>query len=137
MNIAVRYYSRSGNTKKLADAIAGAAGVTAVSTDEALQGDIDLLFLGGAIYAGSPDKHLKAFASQLKSGQVKRVAFFSNAAGPNTIQKQMAELLKGTNIQMEEECFACRGKFLMAHKGRPNEQDCEQASAFAKKMING
>ena len=34
MNIAVRYYSRSGNTKALASAIANGASVTAVSVDE-------------------------------------------------------------------------------------------------------
>ena len=34
MNIAVRYYSRSGNTKAVADAIAEAAGVRVVSVDK-------------------------------------------------------------------------------------------------------
>lgn len=33
MKIAVRYYSRSGSTKKLADAVAQAVGVTAQTTD--------------------------------------------------------------------------------------------------------
>ena len=34
MSIAVRYYSRSGNTKAVAEAIADAAGVAAVSVDQ-------------------------------------------------------------------------------------------------------
>ncbi len=33
MGVAVRYYSRSGNTKKVAEYIAEAAGVSAVSVD--------------------------------------------------------------------------------------------------------
>lgn len=36
MKAAVRYYSRSGNTKALADAIAAAAGAEAISVDRPL-----------------------------------------------------------------------------------------------------
>lgn len=36
MNVAVRYYSRSGNTRTLAEALAKAAGVQAMSVDAAL-----------------------------------------------------------------------------------------------------
>ena len=36
MKAAVRYYSRSGNTKALADAIAAAAGTEAISVDRLL-----------------------------------------------------------------------------------------------------
>lgn len=47
---AVRYYSKLGNTKKIAEAIAEGAGVSAVSiTDEPeLKEHTDVLFLGGA-----------------------------------------------------------------------------------------
>lgn len=48
MNVAVRYYSRSGNTKALADAMARAAGVPAISVDapEAkLDEPVDVLFI--------------------------------------------------------------------------------------------
>ena len=48
MNVAVRYYSRSGNTKALADAMARAAGVSAISVDapEAkLDEPVDVLFI--------------------------------------------------------------------------------------------
>ena len=54
MNCAVRYYSRSGNTKLVADAIAKAAGVKAVSTDSSeaqICEPVDVLFIGGALYA--------------------------------------------------------------------------------------
>ena len=54
MNYAVRYYSKSGNTKAVAEAIAKAAGVPAVSVDSAeavLSSPVDVLFIGGALYA--------------------------------------------------------------------------------------
>ena len=47
---AVRYLSHSGNTKKIAEAIAEGASTVALSiTDEpALKEHVDVLFLGGA-----------------------------------------------------------------------------------------
>ena len=47
MKIAVRYYSRSGNTKAVAEAIAEAVGVSAVSVEQkgaALTEPVDILF---------------------------------------------------------------------------------------------
>ena len=52
MKCAVRYYSRSGNTRLLAEAIADELGVPSVSVDapEAkLSGHTDVLFIGGAL----------------------------------------------------------------------------------------
>lgn len=49
MKIAARYYTRSGNTKKLADAIADAVGTTAKTTAEPLTEDMDILFLGSSV----------------------------------------------------------------------------------------
>lgn len=54
MKAAVRYYSRTGNTKIAAEAIARAAGTRAVSVDApdaAIQDPVDVLFIGGALYA--------------------------------------------------------------------------------------
>lgn len=61
MNIAVRYYSRGGNTKLLADAIAKSLDVSAVSVDSEnseINEKVDVLFIGGALYAYGLDKHL-------------------------------------------------------------------------------
>ncbi len=67
MKKAVRYYSRLGNTKTIAEAIAAGAGVEAVSiTDEpALTAPVDVLFLGGAPYANIMDPALRAYAEKL------------------------------------------------------------------------
>lgn len=53
MSTAVRYFSKLGNTKKIAEAIAEGAGTAVVSvTDEPeLKERVDVLFLGGAPYA--------------------------------------------------------------------------------------
>jgi len=51
MKIAIRYYTKTGNTKKLAEAIASAIDVEAKTVDEPLSEDVDILFLGSAVYA--------------------------------------------------------------------------------------
>ncbi len=51
MKIAIRYYTKTGNTKKLAEAISSAIGVEAKTVDEPLTEDVDILFLGSAVYA--------------------------------------------------------------------------------------
>ena len=64
--IAVRYFSKSGNTRQIAEAVAEGAGVKAVSiTDEpTLSQRADILFLGGAPYANIMAPELKAYAGK-------------------------------------------------------------------------
>ena len=54
MKIEVRYYTKGGNTEKLATAVASAAGVGALPVSEGLTGHADILFLGSSLYAGKP-----------------------------------------------------------------------------------
>ena len=51
MNYAVAYYTRSGNTKKVADAIAEVIGVPTTDISKGLSADVDVLFLGSSLYA--------------------------------------------------------------------------------------
>ena len=44
MNIQIRYLSKSGNTKKVAEAIAKEVGVAAETIEKGVTGDIDILF---------------------------------------------------------------------------------------------
>ena len=79
MKIAVRYFSRGGNTKKLADAIADAVGVTAETTDVPLTEDVDILFLGSSVYAFNVDDHVKDFIEGIDV-TIGKVVGFSTAA---------------------------------------------------------
>ena len=55
MKIAVRYYTKTGNTKRLAEAIAEAVGVKALPISEPVTEQTDILFLGNSYYAFSID----------------------------------------------------------------------------------
>lgn len=134
MKVAVRYYSRGGNTKKLADAIADAVGVKAKEVSSPLTEDVDILFLGSAVYAAGVDDAVKKFIAQ---NQVKigKVVNFSTAAILKSTYKQVQKLLAAKNIPLAEEEFACRGSFGPMHAGRPNQTDLKEAKSFAENMV--
>ena len=55
MRTEVRYFSRGGATKKLADAIGRAVGAEAKSVEVPLDQYADVVFLGASVYGGKPD----------------------------------------------------------------------------------
>ncbi len=134
MKVEVRYFSRGGNTKKLAEAIANALGVTAKTTSEPLTEDVDILFLGSAVYAYGVDDEIKRFIQEIDV-KVGKVVNFSTAALIKSTYKQVGKLLAEKGISQAKEEFYCKGAFGPMHKGRPNETDCENAAAFAKKIL--
>lgn len=134
MKVAVRYYSRGGNTKKLAEAIAQAVGVEALTTDAPLTEDTDILFLGSAVYAYGVDENIKKFISGIDV-KVGKVVNFSTAALIKSTYKQVGKLLREKGIPQAREEFYCRGSFALMHRGRPNEADCKKAAAFARKIV--
>jgi flavodoxin len=134
MNIEVRYLSKSGNTKKLAEAIAQEVGVKAKGITEKVTANTDILFLGGAVYAAGIDNELKEFIKGL-DGRIKKVAVFSTAAIKASAYPQMKKYLVAKNLNVLEDEFHCRGKFLKIHSARPNEKDLVEAKAFAKRVI--
>ena len=135
MKIAVRYYTRGGNTKKLADAIAKAVGVEAQTTSVALTEDVDILFLGSSPYAFGVDEEVKTFVQGI-GVKVGKVVNFSTAALIKSTHGYVAKLLEEKGIPFAPEEFSCRGSFALMHRGRPNEADCAAAGEFAKKIVS-
>ena len=135
MKIAIRYYSRGGNTKKIADAVSDAVGVEAKTVAEPLDEDVDILFLGSAPYAFDVDDEVKKFISGI-GVSVGRVVNFSTSAVVRSTRKYVEKLFAEKEIPVDEEEFSCRGAFAMFHKGRPDENDRKAAADFAKKIIS-
>ena len=134
MNTAVRYFSRSGNTKKLADAVASAIGVTAQSIDTDLSEKTDVLFLGNSLYAGKYDPAVESFLEKNADKIGILVSIGSSASGKTTLKKLTA-FAETKGIRVYEKAFNCLGHFLFMHKTRPDENDCREAAAFAKKVL--
>lgn len=134
MKVAVRYYTRGGNTKKLAEAIAKTVGVEAQPTSVPLMEDVDILFLGSSVYAGGVDDEVKNFIRGIHV-KVGEVVNFSTAALVKSTYKQIAKLLEPKHIPLAKEEFYCKGSFALLHRGRPNADDCAAAADFAGKVI--
>ncbi|NLB29352.1 MAG: flavodoxin [Clostridiales bacterium] len=136
MEVEVRYISRGGNTKKVADAIAKAADTKARDLGETVKAPVDLLFIGGAMYAFGLDESLVEYIEGLDTALIKAAAVFGTSAMVNG-NKKIVSLLKKKGIRVIDENFYCRGEFLKTHKGRPDESDLEKATAFAERAIAG
>lgn len=134
MNIAIRYYTRSGNTKKLAEAVAAAVSVKAEDITFPLTEKVDILFLGCSYYAFDVDQAVKAFILENKEN-IGKIVCFGTSAMMKSMKKPVKRVANAAGVAVAEEEFHCRGQFGKVHKGRPNEKDIEEISAFAQKMI--
>lgn len=130
----VVYFSKSGNTKKVAEVIAAELGVQAetVQGKKALARD-SFVFLGSGCYAGKPGCKLGAFIKR-NDFKGRQVALFGTSGAGKGIEtgaleerlKPMGAVIKGS--------FYCQGRFLLQNRGRPNDEDLAKAREFAKRM---
>ena len=134
MNIAVRYYTRSGNTKKLADAVALAISVESKDVSCPLTEKADILFLGCSYYAFDMDEAIKKFITENKEN-IGSIVCFGTSAMMKSMKKPLRKVADPLGIAVAEEEFHCRGQFAKFHKGRPDETDIAGVSRFAKNII--
>ncbi len=137
MKIAVRYYTKTGNTKRLAEAVAEAVGVRALPISEPVDEPVDILFLGNSYYAFSIDPEIRSFIRSLDSSKVKSIVNFGSAAMLNSTWKKVKAEADKVGVAMDKREFHCRGEFKGLHKGRPNDADLAAAAEFAKKIVEG
>lgn len=133
--IRVVYFSRGGNTRRLAEAVAGEVGTQAESVAELMyvQG-ADLLFVGASAYAGDIGAEMREYLAKLTPGDVGRVAVFGSAAGKKSMRDVVAAVLEPNGIPVEKEAFLCKGAFLIVNRGKPDAADCAGAREFARKI---
>ena len=88
MKIAVRYYTKTGNTKRLAEAVARAVGEEALPVSMPVDDPVDILFLGNSYYAFSIDPEVRDFIRSLDNSKVGRIVNFGSAAMLNSTWKK-------------------------------------------------
>ena len=135
MKVAVRYYTKTGNTKRLAEAIAEAAGVEALPISEPVTEQVDIVFLGNSYYAFNIDPEVRDFIKALDKNKVKRIVNFGSAAMLNSTYKKVKAEADKAGIPMDEREFHCKGEFKGIHKGKPDEADLKAAAEFALKIV--
>ena len=135
MKFAVRYYTKTGNTKRLAEAVAKAVGVEALPLSAAVEEPVDVLFLGNSYYAFNIDAEVREFIQKLDKNKVGKIVNFGSAAMLNSTYKKVKAEAKKVGIPMDDREFHCKGEFKGIHKGRPNAEDLAAAADFAKAFI--
>ena len=135
MTYAVRYYTKTGNTKRLAKAVAEALGVEALPISEPVKEPVDILFLGNSYYAFSIDPEVRSFVQSLDKNTVGKIVNFGSAAMLNSTYKKVKAEADKVGVPMEAREFHCRGEFKGVHKGRPNAEDMKAAADFAKTFL--
>ena len=134
MTIAIRYDSKTGNTRRLAQAMAEALNTTAETVSAPLPEHVDVLLLGSSVYAAGASEEIKQFIARLNPAQVGRVVCFGTAALLPSTYPQVSKLLRKQGVAVEQEEFHCRGQFHFMHRGKPDENDLNAARQFAKRV---
>jgi flavodoxin I len=130
----VIYDSKTGNTKKVAEAIALALGVTAENVKEKkglAKGSF--VFLGSGCYGARPGKRLQKFIAG-HNFQGRQVALFgTSGVGTGDEVRAMEALLKPAGATIKGS-FYCKGKMLFAARGHPSQEELASARDFAGRM---
>ena len=130
MKTAVRYYSRTGNTKVIAEAIAPVAGCQAESIEVPLEGVTDILFLGGALYWGKIPRTLKEYIKSLSPQQVKYVAVFTTSGILESASEIYKVFLRYHDLKVMKDTYFCNGKRVYDGKIK------EETMLFAEKVMD-
>ena len=138
--VSVFYHSKSGNTRKIANAIAEEMKSEAVEASAVGEGyslkKTDLVFVGSGNYMNAPAKEIVAFIEALVPAEDRYAAVFGTAGGSSTAHlEKMKSLLEKKGLKVLGE-WSCPGQeFALKNRGRPNEEDLREAREFAKKML--
>ena len=88
MNIALVYFSRGGNTRKIANAIAEELEINPIDVKKESPDvkNVELLIVGSGTYGGKPGKEMIEYLENLDDVKNKRAAFFLLVQGMQLIR---------------------------------------------------
>jgi len=135
LNVEVRYISRSGNTKKIADAIGKELGVKPLEAIIPLKKNTTILFLGSALYALQLDNEMINFIENTCFDKVDKIYCFSTTSLIQSSYSALSKALAKKGVKPEKLEFHCRGKFGALYSTRPNKQDIKKAAIFARTAV--
>ncbi|MFH0847179.1 MAG: flavodoxin family protein [Chloroflexota bacterium] len=127
----VIYASLSGNTKQIAEAIAGELGIKAedVKTKKELQPESAVIL--GSYCHGGPSRELLRFIEKNDFKGRKVFLFGTSGTGKGDELDGMEKALEGKECRVLAK-FCCRGRFLFANREHPNLEELESARRFAR-----
>lgn len=134
MKYAIRYYSKSGNTKRLADALSDFLDVPALDISHPLTEDVDVLFFGSGVYGCALDPGVISFIGGIDV-DVDLFVNFSTSGIMESNYMLMGDVLANTNIVLSDYEFHCPGSFVGMNEGRPDDGDVKNFISFVKNFL--
>ena len=134
MKIAIRYFTKTGNTEKLANAIAQELGVQARTLDCPLEEGTDVLFLCNSVYWMGIDKSVIGYVKE-NASRIGTLVNVSSAGLIESTYQQMKQVAADAGVALSEKEYHCKGRFTGAHIGHPDEADLAAVRAFARDII--
>lgn len=131
----VLYYSKGGNTKKLADAIAGELGVKAAEIgSSSIESGAKVIFLGSGVYAAKPGEDMARFIETHNFSGRKVIIFSTSWRTGEKAFDGMADALKRKGAIVQRG-YHCKGKAGFFNLGHPNREDLDGARKLARDMV--
>jgi flavodoxin len=147
MNALVVYYSKSGNTEKVAFAIGAGIGVKPRRIEEINPSSVsgyDLIVLGSPVHGGKPSAPIMDFISRLPKMDGKKAAVFctKSIAGDKPTMAVMEKALKDKGMTILggfsavglSRFFADFGPRIF-HRGHPSADELKRADEFGKNLV--
>lgn len=132
---AIRYFSKFGHSKQMAEAIEEIVGTKAASVAEPLTEPVDMLFLGAGVFLGKVNGAVFDFINSLTPEKVKCVVLFGSCAIIESPVPQMREALLARGIPVCDRSFTCKGAMGPIHKGHPDTKDLDDFCRFIRSTM--
>lgn len=128
-DIRIRYYSKTGNTKAVAEYLSKKLNVEAKEiNDDDYDSPCGLLFLGGAPYANIMSSKLREYALNIKYENVKAVALFTTSNWSKRTVNALKKIFEEKNIKVYD-------NYLYVHMLMVNKSK-DKAFKFAEDILN-
>jgi len=145
MKTLVLYSTKTGNTQKIAQAIASETNAELVQVTNPGPpygvdlGDYDLIFVGTGIRAGNPFPEMVSYLNTIDLHDSKSFAIFLTWGGAGktneTVSGKVRKILESKNQKVVDGFFSSYGKWNMRKSSRPNENDINAAKTWAQTII--
>lgn len=113
MSVAIRYQSRGGHVREMAEIIAEGVDAEPISIDDPrapITKPVDILFIGGALYSFRLDPAMEKYLENIPEGMVTIAIVFGSSALTRRPIYLMQERLKAKGIDIHPMAMYMRGK---------------------------
>lgn len=132
MSTAIRYYSKFGHSKQMAEVVGEVVGTKPQTVDMPLAEPVDTLYLGAGVLLGKVNGAVIDFIKTLKPERVRRVVLFGSCAIIKSPVPQMQAPLEAQGITVDQRSFTCKGSMGPLHGGHPNQKDLDNLRKFVE-----